>query len=66
MKTKPYIITGALAVTYGGRKLPLEVIGSEPITKPLRILEDEVCKKFATMDDPVVRVHFKTKPFFND
>lgn len=57
----PYIITAATLVTYDGHRIPLEIIESEIIDRPRRLVEEQILDSFQGMSDPAVRVELKVK-----
>lgn len=58
---KPYIIKGMTLKTYSGRRLPLQIIETRIIDRPLRKLKDEILDAFKGMEDPAVDVDIQVK-----
>lgn len=58
---KPYIITSMSLITYSGRKIPLEIVESHILTKPLEVIKDKLLDTFSTMKDKPVSVELKIK-----
>jgi hypothetical protein len=58
---KPYIITSMSLITYSGRKIPLEIVESHILTKPLEVIKDKLLDTFSTMKDKPVNVELKIK-----
>lgn len=58
---KPYIITSIALITYSGKKIPLEVIDSQILKKPLKIVKEMFLDAFSTMTDKPVNVELKVK-----
>lgn len=38
----PYVITSAVLITYDGKKIPLENIESEIITRPIQLTKERI------------------------
>lgn len=58
---KPYIIISMSLITYSGRKIPLEIVESHILTKPLKAIKDKLLDAFSTMKDKPVNVELKIK-----
>lgn len=58
---KPYIIISMALITYSGKKIPLTVIESHILTKPLKAIKDKLLDAFSTMKDKPVNVELKIK-----
>ena len=58
---KPYIITSMSLITYIGRKIPLEIVESHILTKPLKAIKEKLLDAFSTMIDKPVNVELKIK-----
>lgn len=58
---KPYIITYMSLITYSGRKIPLEIVESQILTKPLKIIKEKLLNAFSTMKDKPVNVELKVR-----
>lgn len=58
---KPYVITSAVLVTYDGKKIPLERIRSEIITRPIKLTKERILDAFSMMKDKPVDVELKIK-----
>ena len=43
---KPYIIQSATLITYNGRKVPLEIIDHDIISKPVKIVKEQILDAF--------------------
>ena len=54
---KPYIIQSATLITYNGRKVPLEIIDHDIISKPVKIVKEQIeierLKSLLTDGDPI-------------
>lgn len=48
-------------ITYSGKKLPLTVIESYILTKPLKAIKEKLLDAFSTMKDKPVNVELKIK-----
>lgn len=57
----PYVITSAVLITYDGKKIPLERIRSEIITRPIQLTKERILDTFSTMRDKPVDVELKIK-----
>ena len=44
---KPYVITSAVLITYDGKKIPLERIRSEIITRPIQLTKERILDAFS-------------------
>ena len=53
---KPYIIQSATLITYNGRKVPLEIIDHDIISKPVKIVKEQILDAFSAMVDRPVKV----------
>lgn len=53
---QPYIIERVILITYNGRRLPLEIIDHEIITKPVKMVKEQILDAFSTMVDKPVKV----------
>lgn len=53
---KPYIIQSATLITYNGRKVPLEIIDSDIVSKPVKIVKEQILDAFSAMVDRPVKV----------
>lgn len=51
-----YIIERVILITYNGRRLPLEIIDHEIITKPVKMVKEQILDAFSTMVDKPVKV----------
>ncbi len=58
---KPYVITSAVLITYDGKKIPLERIRSEIITRPIQLTKERILDAFSTMRDKPVDVELKIR-----
>lgn len=58
---KPYIITSMSLITYSGKKIPLTVIESHILTKPLKAIKEKLLDAFSTMIDKPVNVELIIK-----
>ena len=58
---KPYVIASAVLITYDGKKIPLEHIESEIITRPVKSTKERILDAFSTMKDKPVDVKLKIK-----
>ena len=58
---KPYVITSSVLVTYDGKKIPLENIESEIITRPIQLTKERILDTFSMMKDKPVDVELKIK-----
>ena len=58
---KPYIITSMSLITYSGRKIPLEIVESHILTKPLKAIKEKLLDAFSTMIDKPVNVELKIR-----
>lgn len=58
---RPYIITQLSLVTYDGQIIPVEIIGTEILDKPLRSIKEKVINAFSTMRNRPVDVKLKVK-----
>lgn len=47
----PYVITSAVLITYDGKKIPLENIESEIITRPIQLTKERILDAFSMMKD---------------
>lgn len=57
----PYVITSAVLITYDGKKIPLENIESEIITRPIQLTKERILDAFSMMKDKPVDVELKIK-----
>lgn len=57
----PYVITSAVLITYDGKKIPLENIESEIMTRPIQLTKERILDAFSTMKDKPVNVELKIK-----
>ena len=48
-------------ITYSGRKIPLEIVESQILTKPLKAIKEKLLDGFSTMKDKPVNVELKIK-----
>lgn len=53
---QPYVIEKVTLITYNGTRLPLEIIDHEIITKPVKIVKEQILDAFSTMVDKPVKV----------
>lgn len=60
-KTSPYVITSAVLITYDGKKIPLENIESEIMTRPIQLTKERILDAFSMMKDKPVDVELKIK-----
>lgn len=58
---KPYIVQSATLVTYGGRKLPLEIIDQDIVSKPVKVVKEQILDAFSSMVDKPVKVLLKVR-----
>lgn len=58
---KPYVITSMALITHSWKKLPLTVIESHILTKPMEVIKDKLIDAFSTMKDKPVSVELKIK-----
>lgn len=56
-----YIITSIFLITYSDRKIPLDVVGFQIQTKPLKIVKGKLLDSFPTMEDIPVNAEIKIK-----
>lgn len=57
----PYVITSAVLITYDGKKIPLENIESEIMTRPIQLTKERILDAFSMMKDKPVDVELKIK-----
>lgn len=57
----PCVITSAVLITYDGKKIPLENIESEIMTRPIQLTKERILDAFSTMKDKPVNVELKIK-----
>lgn len=57
----PYVITSAVLITYDGKKIPLENIESEIMTRPIQLTKERILDAFSMMKDKPVDVELKVK-----
>jgi hypothetical protein len=53
---QPYVIEKVTLITYNGTRLPLEIIDHEIITKPVKLVKEQILDAFSTMVDKPVKV----------
>ena len=58
---KPYIIISMSLITYSDRGIPLEIVESHILTKPLKTIKEKLLDAFSTMKDKPVNVELKIK-----
>ena len=58
---KPYIIISMSLITYSDRRIPLEIVESHILTKPLKAITEKLLDAFFTMKDKPVNVELKIK-----
>ena len=52
----PYVIERATLITYNGRRLPLEIIDHKIISKPGKMVKEQILDAFSAMVDKPVKV----------
>lgn len=57
----PYVITSAVLITYDGKKIPLENIKSEIMTRPIQSTKERILDAFSMMKDKPVDVELKVR-----
>lgn len=60
-KMKPYKITHIILITYSGKRIPLEIVSSEIINKPLKSMKEKILDSFKTMTDTPIDCEIKIK-----
>lgn len=58
---RAYVIEGMVLTTYGGKRLPLEVLDRSIRKEPVWKLKEAVLDAFSSMKDPPVRVSLKLR-----
>ena len=48
-------------ITYSGRKIPLAIVESHILTKPLKAIKEKLLDAFSTMIDKPVNIELKIK-----
>lgn len=59
--TEPYLIQGMTLVLQSGRRVPMEIVETKVIRKPLKMIKEQVLDTFSKMKDRPVDVDFRIK-----
>ncbi len=59
--SKPYIIQSVILVTYDGKKMPLEIIDHNIISKPIKVVKEQILDAFSSMVNKPVKVLLKVR-----
>mgnify|MGYP000292057334 CR=1 FL=1 len=59
--SKPYIIQSVILVTYDGKKMPLEIINHNIISKPIKVVKEQILDAFSSMVNKPVKVLLKVR-----
>lgn len=54
--SKPYIIQSATLVTCDGKEMPLEIIDHNIISKPIKVVKEQILDAFSSMVNKPVKV----------
>lgn len=59
--SEPYIIQSVILVTYDGKKMPLEIINHNIISKPIKVVKEQILDAFSSMVNKPVKVLLKVR-----
>lgn len=59
--SKPYIIQSVILVTYDGKKMPLEIINHNIISKPIKVVKEQILDAFSSMVNKPIKVLLKVR-----
>lgn len=58
---QPYRIKSITLITYDGKKIPVQLAQSEILSKPLKLVKEQILDAFSTIKDKPVKVILKTQ-----